>query len=316
MADAGHIPVLAEPFVAALAHRPAGTVVDATFGRGGHSRRLLAALAPAGRLVALDCDPEAVEAGRALQATDPRFCIVHADFADLPQVLDRLGIDRVDGVGFDLGLSSPQLDRPERGFSFERDGPLEMRMNPGEGASLAARLGKVSRHELAGIIRRYGEERYAGRIARRIIEARDAGRLGSTRALAREVVAALPARARHGARRHPATRTFQALRIWVNDEYRRLEQGLEGAIARLAPGGVVAAIAFHSGEDRIVRDRIEAHVHPCICPPQLPRCVCGRQPDMRWRRKKPLRPSAEEVAANPRARSARLRIAVRVDDGA
>ncbi len=276
---------------------------------------VLRELSDTGCLVALDRDPEAVACGRALQAEDRRFRIVHGEFGALDLLLRDLGIESVDAVGFDLGVSSPQLDRPERGFSFHDAGPLDMRMNPGCGASLAAGLGKVSRHELARIIRDYGEERYAGRIARCIIEARDEGRLASTKALADVVVAALPARARHG-ERHPATRTFQALRIWVNDEYRQIEAGLDAAMNLLRPGGVLAAISFHSGEDRIVRDRIEARVHPCVCPPQFPVCACGRVADMAWRQKKPLRADAREVAANPRARSARLRVAVKCGDAA
>jgi len=311
--DAQHIPVLAEPFVAALCHRADGVVVDATFGRGGHSRMVLEQLSARGRLIALDRDPQAVACGEMLQRQDPRFCIVHAEFAQLDTEISHLAVETVDAVGFDFGVSSPQLDQPERGFSFAAAGPLDMRMNPNEGASLAAKLGKVAQHTLTQIIRDYGEERFAGRIARNVVEARKDGRLATTRDLAEVVSQSLPAKARYGDH-HPATRTFQALRIWVNDEYQQIDDGLAAAIRLLKPGGVLAAISFHSGEDSRVRDTIESHVHPCICPPQFPVCGCGRVADMRWLQKKPLRASADELAKNPRARSARLRIAVKCDE--
>jgi len=300
--------------VAALCRRVDGVVVDATFGRGGHSRLLLERLSSQGRLLALDRDPQAVACGVQLQQQDGRFRILHAAFADLEAVLAAVGVDAVDAIGFDFGLSSPQLDQAERGFSFAAAGPLDMRMNPDGGATLAARLGKVSHHRLTQIIREFGEERFAGRVARCILEARKDGRLATTRDLAEVVTRALPARARYGDH-HPATRTFQALRIWVNDEYRQIDAGLQAAIRLLKPGGVLAAISFHSGEDSRVRDTIAARVHPCICPPQFPVCACGRVADMRWLQKKPLRASAAEVEANPRARSARLRMAIKCVDG-
>jgi len=194
---------------------------------------------------------------------------------------------------------------------------LDMRMNPEVGASLASLLGKVNHPELTRIIREYGEERYAGRVARVILETRDAGLLATTTDLADAVVRALPAKARAGLHGgggqgcHPATRTFQGLRIWVNDEYGELNRGLEAAMAALAEGGQLAAIAFHSGEDSRVRDLVGAHVHPCTCPPRFPVCVCHKVADMAWLQKKPLRASSTELAQNPRARSAKLRIAVK-----
>jgi len=308
--NALHIPVLAKPFVEALCHCPDGLVVDATFGRGGHSRMVLDRLSDHGRLVALDRDPQAIACGQALQQEDPRFTIIHAEFASLETVVADLGVDQVDAIGFDFGVSSPQLDQAQRGFSFAMAGPLEMRMNPEVGASLASKLGKVSQHQLTHIIRDYGEERFAGRVARCIIEARNEGRLSTTRDLAEVVTHALPVKARYGDH-HPATRTFQALRIWVNDEYRQIDDGLVAAIRLLKPGAILAAIAFHSGEDSRVRDIIESHVHACICPPQFPVCGCGRVSDMRWLHKKPLRASEDECAMNRRARSARLRIAMK-----
>ncbi|MDQ6965290.1 MAG: 16S rRNA (cytosine(1402)-N(4))-methyltransferase RsmH [Mariprofundales bacterium] len=305
-----HTPVLAEPFVAALTHRVDGVVVDGTFGRGGHSRMVLERLSPAGHLVALDRDPYAVVCGEELQQRDQRFTIVRSEFSQLASVLVQLGIASVDAIGFDFGLSSPQLDRAERGFSFAAAGPLDMRMNPDVGTSLASMLGSVSHYRLTQIIRDYGEERFAGRVARAIIGARDEGGLATTRDLAQVITSALPAKSRYG-RTHPATRTFQALRIWVNDEYREIEDGLVAAIRLLKPGGVLAAISFHSGEDSRVKEIVESHVNPCICPPQLPVCGCGRVADMRWVQKRPLRAPREELERNTRARSARLRIAVK-----
>ncbi len=305
-----HTPVLATEFVDALCVDPDGRYVDATFGRGGHSRLLLRRLSSRGRLLALDRDPEAVAAAADLEG-DPRFRILHCAFADLAQALDRVGWDLVDGVGFDLGLSSPQLDDARRGFAFSRAGPLDMRMDLSGGETLGQRLMRVRERDLVSILRRYGDERYAVRIARAILRARDQGRLESTADLENICFHAVPPQARHG-RTHPATRTFQALRIWVNDEMEQLEKGLAAAIDRLHPGGRLAVISFHSGEDRLVREMIEAEVHPCICPPQFPYCTCGRRPRMRWIRKKPLRASQKEIARNPRSRTARLRVAERL----
>ncbi|MDX8410069.1 MAG: 16S rRNA (cytosine(1402)-N(4))-methyltransferase RsmH [Mariprofundales bacterium] len=319
--DDQHIPVLAKPFVAALCHRPDGVVVDATFGRGGHSQMMLQRLSPTGRLIGLDRDPQAVDHGQSLARQDGRFCMVHAEFDCLHAVLEGLALTAVDAIGFDFGVSSPQLDQRQRGFAFSTEGPLEMRMNPQAGASLSTMLRKVRVHDLTKIIRDYGEERYAGRIARAIVAARDDDALHTTTELAAIIVRALPARARYGDPRaashtHPATRTFQALRIWVNDEYGQIERGLESAIRALAPGGVLAAISFHSGEDRRVRDIVQSHVTPCICPPQFPVCACHRVADMAWLQKKPLRAEVEEVRYNPRSRSAKLRLAVKTSDAA
>ncbi len=311
MPAAGHVPVLRDAFVEALCHRPDGRYVDATFGRGGHARALLARLGAAGRLLALDRDPEAVAEGRRLVAEDGRFSIRHAPFGELDAVLADEGWNEVDGVGFDLGVSSPQLDEAGRGFSFGREGPLDMRMDPTRGPSLADRLARVDERTLARVLRDHGDERYAARIARAILRARREGRMKTTRDLENACFHAVPPHARYG-RTHPATRTFQALRIWVNDEMGQLEAGLNAAMDHLAPGGRLVVISFHSGEDRRVRDLIEARVHPCTCPPEFPVCVCGRTPSMRWLQKKPLRPSEAECAANPRARTARMRVAERL----
>jgi len=306
--ETSHTPVLLDTFVEVLCRNADGYYVDATFGRGGHSRAILDRLSRAGRLIALDRDPEAVRIGRQLEQDDARFHIEHATFADLEAVLDRHGWETAAGFGFDLGASSPQFEDPARGFSFRHDGPLDMRMNPHDGEPLSTRLAHVSERELADIIRQHGSERFAGRIARAILRALHAGNLKTTRDLENICFHVVPQQARHG-HIHPATRTFQALRIWVNDEMAQLRTGLEAAMRRLAPNGRLAVIAFHSGEDRLVRDLIESQVHPCICPPDFPVCACGRMPSMRWVNKKPLRPAPEEIKANPRSRSARLRVA-------
>ncbi len=313
--DPAHIPVLLHAFVEALCLDEDGRYVDCTFGRGGHARSLLALLSPQGRLLALDRDPAAVREGERLAATDARFAIAHAGFASLADVLAHHGWDRVNGIGFDLGISSPQVDEADRGFSFSLNGPLDMRMDTTEGRTLAERLDKVSEKELAEVIRSYGDERYAGRIARAILTARQQGKLAATSDLENVCFHAVPPQARYGGK-HPATRTFQALRIWVNDEFGQIASGLRAAMHHLAPGGRLAVISFHSGEDRLARDLIEAEVHPCTCPPELPVCVCGKISTMRWVHKKPVRPDADETQANPRSRSAMMRVAERLGDAA
>jgi len=306
-----HIPVLLDAFVGALCINPDGRYVDATFGRGGHAKALLARLSGKGRILALDRDPQAVAEGKRLAAADSRFYIRHRPFADLGMALDDMGWDRVHGIGFDLGVSSPQLDHASRGFSFSKDGPLDMRMDTGNGKTLAQLLERVGEHELVHFLREYGDERYAGRIARAMIHARDKGALMRTADLENVCFHAVPRQARYG-KTHPATRTFQALRIWVNDEMRQLETGIREAMERLAPGGRLAVISFHSGEDRRARDLIESRVHPCTCPPEFPVCVCGKVPSMCWVQKKPLRASGDECDRNPRSRTARLRVAGRL----
>ncbi|HCS13921.1 MAG: 16S rRNA (cytosine(1402)-N(4))-methyltransferase RsmH [Zetaproteobacteria bacterium CG06_land_8_20_14_3_00_59_53] len=306
-----HAPVLLEPFVDAYCADPDGCYVDATFGRGGHARAVLERLSPKGRLLGLDRDPEAVREGERLAAQDGRFCIRHAAFADLDAALDAAGWGQVHGVGFDLGVSSPQLDDAGRGFSFSNDGPLDMRMDSSSGKPVCERLQRISERELADIIRRFGDERFAGRIARAILKAVQEGAMTRTSQLENVVFHAVPKQGRFGGA-HPATRTFQALRIWVNDEMGQIDSGIKAAMRRLLPGGRLAVISFHSGEDRRVRDLIEAEVHPCICPPDFPICACGRVASMRWVQKKPIRATDDEVAVNPRSRSALLRIAERL----
>ena len=308
-----HIPVLCDAFVEAMLGDDAGCYVDCTFGRGGHSRAMLARLSEHGRLLALDRDPEAVAEGERLADSDVRFAILHADFARLEEALDQQGWEQVNGIGFDLGISSPQVDDAQRGFSFQQAGPLDMRMDPSVGLPLSRMLERVSESELFSILREYGDERYARRIARAILAAQKEGRLETTADLEAVCFHAVPRQARHG-KTHPATRTFQALRIWVNEEMDQIDRGIQAAMRRLMPGGRLAVISFHSGEDRRVRDLIEAEVHPCTCPPQAPYCSCGRLPTMRWVQKKPIRAGENELAENPRSRSSMLRVAERISE--
>jgi 16S rRNA (cytosine1402-N4)-methyltransferase len=314
MTDGGHVPVLLEAAVDALVHDPDGTYVDGTFGRGGHARAILERLASRGRLVGVDRDPAAEDAARALD--DPRFVFRRAWFSEIPGVLDALGIDRVDGALLDLGISSPQIDDPQRGFSFRRDGPLDMRMDPSRGESAAAWLARASVRELTEVLRDYGEERLARSIAAAIAAQREVRPITRTLELSRVVAQAVGARTRGDWRQDPATRTFQALRIAVNDEMGELARALPRLAARLAPGGRLAVIAFHSLEDRIVKrffvrasDPFGGDTRLARLPlrdgtlPPPPLSLAGRA----------QKPTADEAAANPRARSAILRVAVRTD---
>ena len=298
-----HRPVLLAEAIEALRIRPDGTYVDATFGRGGHTRAVLARLGPPGRVIALDRDPYAVAAAAALD--DPRLTMRHACFSRLTQVLSEAGIARVDGVLFDLGVSSPQLERAERGFSFRSDAPLDMRMDPTRGETAAEWLARASEAELRGVIKNYGEERFAGPIAKAIVGARARGGIRTTLELARVVAAAVRTRERG---QDPATRTFQAVRIHVNQELAELSLALPQALERLAPGGRLAVISFHSLEDRIVKRFFRGEARP-----QLPERLPVKATEMPQPRLKlvgrAVRPSASEANANPRARSAVLRVA-------
>ncbi|MDW8469334.1 MAG: 16S rRNA (cytosine(1402)-N(4))-methyltransferase RsmH [Burkholderiales bacterium] len=302
-----HRPVLLAEAIEALAIDPAGVYLDLTFGRGGHSREILARLGPAGRLIALDRDPAAVAAARALE--DARFSIHRARFSALERVLDASGVERVHGVLADLGVSSPQLEDPARGFSFRADGPLDMRMDPDEGPTAAQWLAEASQRQIREAIARYGEERFAEQIAKAIVAARARAPIERTGQLAAIVARAVGARK---AGKDPATRTFQALRILVNRELEEVAMMLPAALARLAPGGRLAVISFHSLEDRIVK-RVLAAAAATALPRDLPLTAREMpQPAVRLLGRA-RRPSAAEVAANPRARSARLRAAERTD---
>jgi 16S rRNA (cytosine1402-N4)-methyltransferase len=302
----GHVSVLLTEAVAALAIRPDGLYVDATFGRGGHSRAILECLGSGGRLVALDRDPEAVAAGQAI--VDARFTLVHAAFGELATTLDRLGIGQVNGVLLDLGVSSPQLDTPQRGMSFRFDAPLDMRMDTTQGETAADFLLRADQHEIERVVRDYGEERFAHAIAKAVVAARCEYSISTTRQLAAIVEKAVRTREPG---QHPATRCFQALRIHVNRELEELSLVLPQCRDRLVHGGRLAVIAFHSLEDRIVKQFMRDAAEPPRLPSRLPVRAADLPEPLLRRIGKQVRASAAEVAANPRARSAVLRLAER-----
>lgn len=306
-ADAGrHTPVLYQQVLTALKPRAAGRYIDGTLGAGGHAVGVLEASRPNGELLGLDRDPAALKiAARRLAEFADRCHLRHASFADLQEETARLGWQAVDGILLDLGLSSLQLARPERGFSFQHDGPLDMRFDPGQALSADEIVNGWDEGELADVIRSFGEEPQARRVARRIVAARP---IRSTRRLA-EVVGV--GRTRRSAV-HPATRVFQALRIAVNGELETLQSALPRAVASLAPGGRLAVISFHSLEDRIVKRFVQRESRDCVCPPRQPVCTCGHRATVAIVTRRPIRPEADEVNRNPRARSARLRVAERL----
>ncbi len=304
-----HRPVLLEAVLQALDPRPGGIYVDATYGRGGHTRALLERLGPEGRVYALDKDPEAIAHAREAFAGEPRLTVVPGSFAMLQARVREWGIEgRVNGVLMDLGVSSPQLDDPGRGFSFLRPGPLDMRMDPTRGRPAAAWLAEAPVEELADVIRRYGEERHARRIARAIDRARREAPIDTTARLAAVVASAVPEREPG---KHPATRTFQAIRIFINGELEELEAALPQTLDVLAPGGRLAVISFHSLEDRRVKRFIQQEARGDRFPPDLPVPYSALTPTLKPVGKA-VRATAAEVADNPRARSAVLRVAERL----
>ena len=307
----GHVPVLYDAVLTHLALGPGDDVIDGTLGGGGHAAGLLQAIAPDGRLLGLDRDPEALARARErLAPFGGRAVLVHSSFRDLASVAYRHHFLPADGVLLDLGLSSYQLSAPERGFSFMQDGPLDMRFDPGQGLSAADLVNELPTAELADILYRYGEERQSRRIARAIVAARP---LETTRELAEVIARAVGGSgARQGRRRgriHSATRSFQALRIAVNDELGALEAVLPQAVELLRSGGRMVVISFHSLEDRMVKQFLRHQARDCVCPPQQPVCTCQHQATLRLVTRRPVRPDETEVAHNPRARSARLRVA-------
>jgi 16S rRNA (cytosine1402-N4)-methyltransferase len=312
MPDGAHVPVLLDEALSALAIRPEGVYVDATFGRGGHARAILARLGASGKLVALDRDPDAERSARAIE--DPRFLFRRCWFSEFSEVLAALGIDLVDGFLLDLGISSPQIDDPARGFSFRADGPLDMRMDPARGESAAAFLARATAREITEVIRDYGEERFAQSIARAIVAARSVAPVQQTRQLAAIVAQAVGARPRGDRGQDPATRTFQALRIFVNRELAELALTLPRVVPWMRMGGRIAVISFHSLEDRIVKRFFVAASKPFGGDPRLEKLPIRADampgtPLMPVGRA--IRPSAREIAVNPRARSATLRAAER-----
>ena len=302
-----HQTVLLEEAVEALRIRPDGIYVDATFGRGGHSRAILQRLGTGGRLIALDRDLQAVAHAQAM--ADPRFTIVHAGFGGLKDVLQGRNVDRVDGVLFDLGVSSPQIDEAQRGFSFRFDGPLDMRMDTSRGQTAAQWLESASELEIGGVIRRYGEDRFAKQIARAIVAARSGGPVDRTRQLAQIVAKAVPARE---PRQDPATRTFQALRIHINKELEELEVALPRSVEMLADGARLVVISFHSLEDRIVKQFMRAQAQAGSLPKRLPLRASELPKPRMALIGKPVHPTEREVQDNPRARSAIMRVAERL----
>jgi 16S rRNA (cytosine1402-N4)-methyltransferase len=312
MADAhdhAHTPVLLAQVIDALRVRADGIYMDCTFGRGGHTRALLEKLGPDATVVAIDRDPQAVASGRALASEDPRVSIEQANFDRVAAVAAAHRVTgRVNGMLFDLGVSSPQLDDAARGFGFQQDGPLDMRMDPAVGESAAEWLARASADDIARVLRDFGEERHAKRIARAIVTQRENRPIETTRQLA-EIVAATERRAA-GSRRHPATRTFQAIRIHINGELEALDSALQQVPDILAPGGRLAVVSFHSLEDRRVKRFMRAHSRPPSVPKGMPVIPEGPPPPLRVVGRA-LRASAEEVRANPRARSAVLRVAER-----
>jgi 16S rRNA (cytosine1402-N4)-methyltransferase len=312
--EADHVPVLAEEVRACLDVQPGETIVDATFGAGGHASILAADLRGKGKLIAIDRDPTArTYFERLAKNATVNTRLLRGDFGVvLPQLADN-GV-RADAVLLDLGVSSMQLDRPERGFSYAADAPLDMRMDPTQDESARDVVNTWSERDLLMIFRRYGEERYAKQIARSIVRRRREQPFERTGELVDTIKCAIPAPARFGDG-HPAKRVFQALRIAVNGELDSLESALPAALEMLRPGGRLAVISFHSLEDRIVKRFMRDRERGCTCPPDFPICVCGHEPELRALQRRPIRPGQAEVAANPRSASARLRAAVKTEGG-
>ena len=309
-----HRPVLLAEALSLIDPKPGGVYVDGTLGAGGHAEAILEASSPDGLLLGLDRDPGALElAQKRLERFGRRFIAAEDTFDCIGGQLAAIGKKTADGILLDLGVSSMQLDQAARGFSFMKEGPLDMRMGHAR-TSAADLVATLSTGELADIFRRLGEEPLAGRYAQAITAARASEPITTTERLAMIIENATPAARRRTARTHPATRVFQALRIAVNDELGQLDRFLDQVPAWLSPGGVLAVISYHSLEDRRVKNALRRLADPCTCPPDLPVCVCGKKPIVKIGRKKPVTASEEEIKTNPRARSARLRSAIRTEE--
>ena len=303
-----HKPVLLEECIQALNIRPDGVYLDGTLGRAGHSREIVRRLS-GGRLICVDRDQAALDAAQErLGPWMDKVTLVHSNFDRLEEILDRLGLPGVDGMLFDLGVSSPQLDDGTRGFSYRTDAPLDMRMDQNQSLTAAELVNGWPQEELRRILSLYGEERYAPSIAAAIVRRRQERPIETTLDLVEVIKSGMPARALKE-KQHPAKRSFQAIRIAVNDELASVDRMLQAAVPRLNPGGRLAVITFHSLEDRIVKTGLAAFARGCICPPDFPVCVCGRKPAVKLLFRKPAVPTEEEIAENPRARSAKLRAA-------
>jgi len=306
-----HIPVLAEECMDALAIRPEGIYLDGTLGRAGHTRMIAARLSGTGRLIGIDRDQAALDAAESLLAPwRVRVTLVHGNFAELDRILDELEIPVVDGMLFDLGVSSPQLDDPARGFSYRADAPLDMRMDRAQTLTARDIVSHWPEEELRRILYQYGEERFAPRIAAAIVRARKQSPVETTGQLVELIRRALPPKALRD--KHPAKRTFQALRIAVNGELDAVERMLAAAVPRLNPGGRLCVISFHSLEDRLVKNALAQYARGCICPPDFPVCVCGRKPSVRLITRRPITSDAAELERNPRAHSAKLRVCEKI----
>ncbi len=308
--DYGHKPVLLEECLEALDIKPEGTYLDGTLGRAGHSLAILRRLTT-GRLIGVDRDMAAIEAaGERLREFGDRVSLVHGNFSDLGNILQNLGITGIDGMLFDLGVSSPQLDEPRRGFSYMHDAPLDMRMDESAALDACQVVNGWSYEELRRILYEYGEERFAPQIARAIVRRREDKPVSTTGDLAEIIRSAMPPKALRE-KQHPAKRSFQAIRIAVNGELDALPPMLEAAAASLLPGGRLAVITFHSLEDRTVKQKFRELATGCTCPPEFPVCVCGKKPMLTLVSRKPILSGPAELAENPRARSAKLRVAQR-----
>ncbi|MCD8124541.1 MAG: 16S rRNA (cytosine(1402)-N(4))-methyltransferase RsmH [Lachnospiraceae bacterium] len=308
MTEFRHVPVLLEPVLEQLRIRPDGIYVDGTLGGGGHSAEIVKRLTEGGRLIGIDRDEAAIEAaGARLAPFGDRITVVRANYGEIRRVLDDLCIDRVDGILLDLGVSSYQLDTADRGFSYMADAPLDMRMDQEESRTAADLVNGCSEDELTRILRDYGEERYARNIARHIVAARAEKPVETTGELVRIIQASIPKKMQRTGG-HPAKRTFQALRIELNQELTVLEDVTDTMIDCLNPGGRLCVITFHSLEDRIIKNRFRTAENPCVCPKNFPVCVCGRKSRGRVVTRKPILPTEEETASNSRAKSAKLRV--------
>ncbi len=306
-----HIPVLLDECINGLDIRPDGIYVDGTAGGAGHSSAIAARLGENGRLIALDRDPDAVKTASERLSVYPNAQVIHSNYSQMRDVLDDLGIDLVDGILMDLGVSSYQLDEESRGFSYHSDAPLDMRMSK-EGMSAADVVNTYSESEIARILFEYGEEKFSRRIASNIIRARENAPIETTLQLADIVRDSVPQKARRD--KNPCKKTFQAIRIAVNGEFEHLSKGLEEAFFSLKPGGRLAVITFHSLEDRIVKQKFAGWCKGCICPPDFPQCVCGHKPKGTLVNRKPIEAEEKEVERNNRSRSAKLRIIERSAD--
>lgn len=306
-----HIPVLVEEVINFLRCKPGGIYLDGTLGSGGHSLEILRCSEPGGRVIGLDLDPDALERARSILPED-RAWLFKENFSNLDRVLQIVGIEKVDGILLDLGVSMDQLTSKDRGFGFSVQGPLDMRYDPSGSLTAYHVVNRYPVDEVRRIFKEYGEEPYAGRIARALGRYRSSQSIETTTELARVIIGALPPSARKGRRIHPATRAFQAIRIAVNNELHNLKVGIDKGVERLKDGARFCIISFHSLEDRIVKQAFRAYQQGCQCPPHLPQCVCGKRPSLRVITKRPVVPVEEEVRGNPASRSARLRVAEKI----